>query len=415
MKRDASFEGGSLRSGAKLGGYEIRALVGAGGMGEVYQAHDAKLNRDVAIKVLPTAFVNSRERLSRFQREARMLAALNHPNIAMIYGLEQSEDTHFLVMELVVGQTLAARLSAGPLRVKEVLEIGIQVSDALDAAHARGIIHRDIKPANIVITEKGKAKILDFGLAKSVYFVDAETNSSAQTVSRQVPLSHTDALLGTVPYMSPEQVRREATDARSDLFSLGLVLYEMASGCRAFKGRSDGIILDAILNCTPESPSLLNRSVPPQLEQIINRAMEKDRALRYQTGRDMSSELQRLKRDLDSGISGSSHGTRPIPRTHTGSYKTLGWLGGVVVFAGLLWLVMTLVISPAIPSPTSSYPITSDGRQKGLPNSLLPDCNGRRSSLFHRNRKRCPPIRPCLDRRQRDHSCRHTLPFPSYG
>ena len=146
----------------------------------------------------------------------------------------------------------------------------------------------------------------------------------------------------------------------------------MASGCRAFKGRSDGIILDAILNCTPESPSLLNRSVPPQLEQIINRAMEKDRALRYQTGRDMSSELQRLKRDLDSGISGSSHGTRPIPRTHTGSYKTLGWLGGVVVFAGLLWLVMTLVISPAIPSPTSSYPITSDGRQKGLPNSFYP-------------------------------------------
>jgi serine/threonine protein kinase/Tol biopolymer transport system component len=372
MKRDASFEGGSLRSGAKLGVYEIRALLGAGGMGEVYQAHDAKLNRDVAIKVLPTAFVNSRERSSRFQREARMLAALNHPNIAMIYGLEQSEDIHFLVMELVVGQTLAARLSAGPLRVKEVLEIGIQVSDALDAAHARGIIHRDIKPANIVITQKGQAKILDFGLAKSVYFFDAEASSSAQTVSRQVPLSHTDALLGTIPYMSPEQVRREATDARSDLFSLGLVLYEMASGCRAFKGRSDGIVLDAILNCTPESPSLLNRSVPPQLEQIINRAMEKDRALRYQTGRDMSSELQRLKRDLDSGISGSSHSARPIPRTHTGSYQTLGWLGGGAVFLGLLWLFITLVIPPSIPSPTSSYPITSDGRQKELPNSLYP-------------------------------------------
>jgi serine/threonine protein kinase/Tol biopolymer transport system component len=372
MKRDASFEGGSLRSGFKLGGYEIRALLGAGGMGEVYQAHDAKLNRDVAIKVLPTGFVNSRERLSRFQREARMLAALNHPNIAMIFGLEHSEDIHFLVMELVIGQTLAARLSAGPLRIKEVVEIGIQVSDALDAAHARGIIHRDIKPANIVITQKGQAKILDFGLAKSIYFIDAEGAWSAQTISRQGPLSHTDALLGTVPYMSPEQVRREATDARSDLFSLGLVLYEMASGCRAFKGRSDGIILDAILNCKPESPSLLNRSVPPQLEQIINRAMEKDRALRYQTGRDMSSELQRLKRDLDSGISGSSLGVRPIPRTHTGSYKTLGWLGGVVVLVGLLWLLINLVIPSSIPSPTSSYPITSDGRQKGLPDSLYP-------------------------------------------
>jgi len=373
MKRNATLGGGALRSGAKLGIYEIRALLGAGGMGEVYEAHDTRLNRDVAIKVLPTAFVNSPHRLSRFQHEARMLAALNHPNIATIYGLEHSEGIHFLVMELVVGQTLAARLSGGPLRMKELLDIGIQVSDALDAAHVRGIIHRDIKPANIVITQKGQAKILDFGLAKSVYFFDAEISTSAPTVTREVSLSQTDALLGTVPYMSPEQVRRETTDARSDLFSLGLVLYEMATGCRAFKGRSDGIVLDAVLNCEPASPSLLNRAVPPQLEQIINRALEKDRALRYQTARDMSSELQRLKRDLDSGISsGISQGAHPISRTRTGFYKKIRFLGLGVALLVMLWLFMTFVLVPSIPSPTGSYSITSDGRQKHLPNSFYP-------------------------------------------
>ena len=372
MKRDTTFEGRSLRSGTKLGVYEVCAFLGAGGMGEVYQAHDAKLNRDVAIKVLPTAFVNSPDRLSRFQREARMLAALNHPNIAMIYGLEQSEAIHFLVMELVVGQSLAARLSAGPLRAKEILDIGIQVSDALDGAHARGIIHRDIKPANIVITPKGQAKILDFGLAKSVYFSDAEVSSSAPTVTREESLSQTDALLGTIPYMSPEQVRREVTDARSDLFSLGLVLYEMTTGCRAFTGRSDGIVLDAVLNCTPVSPSLLNRAVPPQLEQIIKRALEKDRELRYQTARDMRSELQRLKRDLDAGTSSGSSAARPISQARTRGYKKAGFLGGGVALLGLLLLFITFIMPPPIPSPTGTYPITSDGRQKELPGSVYP-------------------------------------------
>ena len=372
MKREAAFEGGSLRSGTKLGAYDIHVLLGAGGMGEVYQARDSKLGRDVAIKVLPTAFVNNPDRLSRFQREARMLAALNHPNIATIYGLEQAEGIQFLVMELVVGQTLAARLGAGPLRVKDILDIGIQVADALDGAHAQGIIHRDIKPGNIVVTKKGQAKVLDFGLAKFVYFFDEEVSSSPSPVTRDRSLSHTEALLGTVPYLSPEQARREPTDGRSDLFSFGLVLYEMATACQAFKGRSDAIIIDAILNCTPVPPSQLNRVVPPRLEQIIGRALEKDPGLRYQTARDLRSELRRLKRDIDSGVvSGSSSvalGVAPPPKRW---HNKAGWIAGGVAVLGLVLFLAVLAHSP-IPVPTGSYPVTSDGQQKEFPDSLYP-------------------------------------------
>ena len=373
MKQDRTFVGGSLKSGTRLGAYEIRAPLGAGGMGEVYQASDSKLGRDVAIKVLPTAFVNSPDRLSRFQREARILAALNHPNIATIYALEQDGGIQFLVMELIVGQTLAARLSGGPLPVKEVLDIGIQVADALDAAHSQGIIHRDIKPANIAVTKRGQAKILDFGLAKLVHFFDEEVSTSAPTVTREEPVSRTDAILGTIPYMSPEQVRREGTDARSDLFSFGVVLYEMTTACRAFTGRSDGIILDAVLNFTPVSPMKLNRAVPHQLDQIINRALEKDRALRYQTARDLRAELQRLKRDVDSGISsGSSVVPHSLPRERNKLRKQLGWLGGGIGLLGLLLLLITLIVPSPIPVPTGSYPITSDGQQKEFPDSFYP-------------------------------------------
>ncbi len=371
MTSDATFEGGSLRSGAKLGTYEILAQLGAGGMGEVYQARDAKLGRDVAIKVLPTVFLHNADRLSRFQREARMLAALNHPNIATIYGLEQADGIQFLVMELVVGQTLAARLSAGPLRMKDVIDIGIQVADALDGAHAQGIIHRDIKPGNIVVTKKGQAKILDFGLAKFVQFFDDEPDM-ATSITRDRSMTQTVALLGTVPYMSPEQARREPMDGRSDVFAFGLVLYEMATGCRAFKGRSDGIIMDAILNCAAVPPSQLNPLVPPRLEQVINRAMEKDPALRYQTARDLKSELQRLKRDVDSGIStATSSGTRVIPQANKRPYKKIALALGAIALAGLL-LFTAVNVTSRIPVPTGSVPITSDGRQKEFPDSFYP-------------------------------------------
>ena len=372
MKHDRDLLSGALKLGAKLGAYEIRAPLGAGGMGEVYQAFDSKLGREVAIKVLPTAFVNNPERVSRFQREARILAALNHPNIATIYGLEQDGGIQFLLMELIVGDTLAARLSKGPLLVKEALDIAIQVADALDAAHSQGIIHRDIKPANIAVTKRGQAKIMDFGLAKLVQSLDEEISTSSSTVSHELRLSKTDAILGTIPYMSPEQIRREGAEARSDLFSFGLVLYEMATGCRAFTGRSDGIILDAILNCAPVAPSKWNRAVPPRLEQIINRALEKDRGLRYQTARDLKSELQRLKRDLDSSISSeTSLSTQPIRTEGTRLYKKVGLLGGGAGLLGLLLFVTLILLSP-FPVPTGSYPVTSDGQQKEFPDAFYP-------------------------------------------
>ena len=297
-------EGGALKPGTKLGCYEIVAFLDAGGMGEVYQARDCKLGRSVAVKVLPVAFVDDPDRLSRFQREARMLASLNHPNIATIHGLEQSNGVHFLVMELVAGQTLAQRLRAGPLPVKEVLDLSIQVADALDAAHAQGIIHRDIKPANIVLTMRGQAKILDFGLAKLTCSPAGKVASSASTASAlEESLSVPHALLGTVAYMSPEQVRGEELDIRTDLFSFGLVIYEMTTGRAAFTGNSAGVIFDGILNRQPVSPSQLNRAVPPKLEEIINRVLEKNRILRYQSAQDLKAELQRLKRDVESGTS----------------------------------------------------------------------------------------------------------------
>src|SRR5437764_8015468 len=347
MKRDKTFAMGSLKTGDKLGVYEIQALLGAGGMGEVYRASDSILGRDVAIKVLPRAFINNPERLSRFQREARMLAALNHPNIATIFGLEQVAGIKFLVMELIVGQKLAARLSGGPMLAREAIDVGIQVADALDAAHSQGIIHRDMKPANIAVTKRGQAKIMDFGLAKLVHFFEEEISTSAPTVTLEQPLSKTNALLGTIPYMSPEQVRGEEADARSDVFSFGLVLYEMMTGCRAFTGRSDGIILDAILNYTPTPAVKLNPALPSQLGQIVNRALEKDRELRYQTARDLKSELQRLKRDVESGI---SSGTSSVPRSVPAERKSLDgkllFLGGAIVLLALLLLINLIIHSP---------------------------------------------------------------------
>jgi eukaryotic-like serine/threonine-protein kinase len=369
VKRGAALKGRSLKSGTKLGPYEILAHLGAGGMGDVYKARDAKLGREVAIKVLQSSFVNNADRLIRFQREARMLAALNHPNIATIYGLDHASGFHYLVMELIAGQTLAARLNAGPLPLKEVLEIGIQVADAFDVAHSQGIIHRDIKPANIAVTKRGQAKILDFGLAKLIYTFDAEDSHSATTVGQEKSLSAVGILLGTVPYMSPEQVRGEELDPRSDLFSFGLVLYEMATGSRAFTGQSTGVILESVLNRAPVSPSQLNRDVPPRLEHIITRALEKDRRLRYQTARDMGAELQCVKRDADPSL---LHPLRPVSQIHFHSYKEkLVWLGvGISLVALLLFLPAKL--PPSIPSLTRFDPITNDGRAKEMPDSFYP-------------------------------------------
>ena len=360
-----ALESGALKIGTKLGSYEIIALLGVGGMGEVYRAHDTKLGRSVAIKVLSAAFLRDPDRLFRFQREARALASLNHPNIATIHGLEQSNGVDYLVMELVPGHSLAERLRAGPLPIWEVLDLGIQVADALDAAHAQGIIHRDIKPANIVMTERGQAKILDFGLAKLT-----RVGSSPSTAALEKSPSARATILGTVAYMSPEQVRGEDLDIRTDLFSLGLVIYEMATGCVAFDGRSHGVIFEAILNRQPVSPAQLNRAVPPKLEEIINRTLEKDRKLRYQTAQDLEADLRRLKRDVESGtastVSLAAPGRAPW-------YKNVGFLTGAVAVLGLLlFLAAILRVPEPIPRPTKSYAITNDGRPKELPKSFYP-------------------------------------------
>jgi serine/threonine protein kinase len=289
-----------LSTGTRLGSYEVVAQIGAGGMGEVYEARDTKLGRNVAIKVLPAAFVNDPERLARFQREARMLAALNHPNIATIYGLENSNGTHFLIMELVPGEALADRLKReGAVPIEEALKIAVQIAEALEAAHEKGIIHRDLKPANVKVTPEGKVKVLDFGLAKAFAGEVASSDpSDSPTLSRAATMQ--GVILGTAAYMSPEQARGEELDKRTDLFSLGVVLYEMATGRLPFAGNTSAVIFNGILNHAPVSPLRLNPKLPPKLENVINKALEKDRRLRYQSAAEIRIDLQRLKRDTDS-------------------------------------------------------------------------------------------------------------------
>ena len=263
-----------LASGTKLGSYEVVVQIGAGGMGEVYQAHDTKLGRDVAIKVLPAAFVNDPERLSRFQREARVLAALNHPNIATIHGLEQSQGIHFLIMELVAGETLGQRVKAGAVPVEEAMKISVQMADALEAAHEKGIVHRDLKPANVKVTPEGRVKVLDFGLAKA--FAGDETNEdigNSPTVSRLATMQ--GVILGTAAYMSPEQARGKAVDKRTDIWAFGCVLYELLTGVQAFHGEATADILAAVVTKEPDW-NRLAANTPLQACELVRRCLQKD-------------------------------------------------------------------------------------------------------------------------------------------
>ena len=287
----------TLKSGEKLGSYTILDRIGVGGMGEVYQAHDSKLERNVAIKVLPATLVSDPSQLSRFQREARLLASLNHPSICTIYDVGEHNGRQFIAMEFLDGQTLKDRLCGAPLPLEEVLELGVQVADALDVAHSHGIIHRDIKPANIFITYRGQAKILDFGLAKQL---SAAPASALDTIG--LTLTASGVALGTVAYMSPEQALGEDVDARTDLFSFGAVLYEMVTGRQAFSGSSFAAVIDAILHQAPEPPLQLNPNLPTDFELILNTALEKDRALRYKSAAEIRADLKRLKRDTDLGL-----------------------------------------------------------------------------------------------------------------
>src|SRR5271154_2957491 len=287
--------------GRTISHYRILQKLGSGGMGVVYKAEDTALGRFVALKFLPEDLVNDRQALDRFQREARAASALNHPNICTIYEVNQHDGLRFIAMELLEGQTLKHRIAGKPLAIEELLDLGIQIAEALDAAHAEGIIHRDIKPANIFVTKRGQAKVLDFGLAKLLPKAVAAGGLSADGDDTD-STSIVGIISGTPSYMSPEQVRGDALDARTDIFSLGLVLYEMATGRQAFGGGTGGAIIEAVLTRPPVSARSVNPAIPPALEAIINKALHKDREQRYQHAAELLADLQRLKREIDSSL-----------------------------------------------------------------------------------------------------------------